>query len=90
MDGFAAFLLGNQDVFVNIIGHTDDVGTVESNQTLSEDRATAVHDYLVSKGVDRSRINSEGKGNSDPVNDGSSEINRAKNRRVEFELREDW
>jgi len=90
LDGFAEFLLSNPNVFVIIIGHTDDVGTVESNQALSEDRARAVLDYLVSKGVDRSRLNAQGEGDSDPINDGSSEINRAENRRVEFELGEDW
>ena len=72
------------------MGYTDDVGTVESNQALSEDSAMAVVDYLVNKGVDRSRLNAQGKGDSDPIHDGSSEINRAENRRVAFELGEDW
>ena len=61
LDDFAEFLLGTPNVLVNIIGHTDDVGTIESNQALSEDRARAVLDYLVSKGVDRSPTKLRGK-----------------------------
>ncbi len=49
------------------VGHTDRLGSVEYNQRLSERRAAAVKDYLVSKGIDPSRVYAEGKGKSQPV-----------------------
>lgn len=86
LDGFAEFLLHNSDIMVTIIGHTDDVGTPDANQELSRNRAMEVKNYLIFKGVDRSRLSSFGKGDSDPINKGSTESNRAVNRRVEFEF----
>lgn len=68
------------------IGHTDSVGTDAYNQKLSERRANAVKDYLVSQGIEPSRIYTEGKGESQPVADNKSSAGRAKNRRVEIEV----
>lgn len=87
LDGFAEFLLHNPDIMVTIIGHTDDIGAQNTNQELSENRAMEVQDYLIFKGIDRSRISSVGKGDLDPIFKGSTESIRAANRRVEFELR---
>lgn len=74
------------DIKVHIIGHTDDVGTPEFNQQLSEQRAEAVKKYLVDGGIDASRITTEGRGATDPQAPNDNEENRAKNRRIEFEV----
>jgi OOP family OmpA-OmpF porin len=68
------------------VGHTDSVGTDAYNQRLSVRRAEAVKAYLVSKGVERNRVYTEGKGESQPVADNKTAEGRAKNRRVEIEV----
>ena len=68
------------------IGHTDSVGSDEYNLKLSMRRSNAVKAYLVSKGVDKTRIYTEGKGESQPVADNKTKEGRAKNRRVEIEV----
>ena len=68
-------------------GHTDNVGSERSNQILSEQRARSVVDYLTSKGVSVSRIQSAGYGETRPVAPNNSEANRAKNRRIEFKVK---
>jgi OmpA-OmpF porin, OOP family len=72
---------------VDIDGHTDSQGKPDKNQTLSENRATAVKAYLVSKGVDESRLLSAGHGQDEPVADNKTAAGRAKNRRVEMKAR---
>jgi OOP family OmpA-OmpF porin len=67
-------------------GHTDSVGTDAYNQKLSVRRADAVKKYLVSKGIADSRIQIEGKGESQPVADNKTADGRAKNRRVQIEV----
>jgi OOP family OmpA-OmpF porin len=67
-------------------GHTDSVGTDAYNQKLSVRRAAAVKKYLVSKGIADSRIQIEGKGETQPVADNKSADGRAKNRRVQIEV----
>jgi OmpA-OmpF porin, OOP family len=70
---------------VMIIGHTDGDGKEADNQKLSEKRAESVKNCLVSKfGIDVSRIQTSGKGESHPLADNTSEDGKAKNRRVEF------
>lgn len=68
---------------VKIIGHTDKHGNANDNQKLSEQRALAVKEFFVSRGIDVSRITTSGKGSSEPVGDEDS-----KNRRVEFRFYE--
>jgi len=68
------------------IGHTDSVGSDQYNNKLSMRRSNAVKAYLVSKGVDKTRIYTEGKGESQPVADNKTKEGRAKNRRVEIEV----
>ena len=68
------------------VGHTDSVGSDAYNQRLSVRRAEAVKAYLVSKGIERNRIYTEGKGEKQPVADNRTAEGRAKNRRVEVEV----
>ena len=67
------------------VGHTDSVGADGYNQKLSVARSEAVKAYLVSKGIEKSRIYTEGKGEKNPVADNNTSAGRAKNRRVEVE-----
>jgi OOP family OmpA-OmpF porin len=68
------------------VGHTDSVGTDAYNQRLSIRRAEAVKAYLVSRGVEKNRVYTEGKGEKQPVADNKTAEGRAKNRRVEIEV----
>ena len=68
------------------VGHTDSVGSDAYNQKLSVRRAEAVKAYLVSKGIDKSRVYTEGKGEKQPVASNKTADGRAKNRRVEIEV----
>ena len=71
-------------VDIDVIGHTDSMGSEEYNQGLSERRAKSVQDYLVSKGVRASRLTAKGYGESMPVASNDTEAGRAENRRVEL------
>ena len=68
------------------VGHTDSVGTDAYNQKLSVKRSEAVKAYLVSKGIEKNRVYTEGKGEKQPVADNKTSAGRAKNRRVEIEV----
>ena len=68
------------------VGHTDSVGSDTYNQKLSIRRSEAVKSYLVSKGVEKNRVYTEGKGEKQPVADNKTAEGRAKNRRVEIEV----
>ena len=68
------------------VGHTDSDGADASNQALSVRRAEAVKAYLVSKGIEKNRVYTEGKGEKQPVADNKTNEGKAKNRRVEIEV----
>ena len=84
LDQAAALLKKHERVVVEVAGHTDSKGSEEYNQGLSERRATAVKDYLNSKGVKASRLTSRGYGESRPVASNDTDEGRAENRRVEL------
>lgn len=68
------------------VGHTDSIGSDAYNQKLSVRRAEAVKAYLVSKGIEKNRVYTEGKGEKQPVASNKTKEGRAKNRRVEIEV----
>ena len=74
------------NMFIEIQGHTDNVGSEESNLKLSQDRADAVKNYLVNKGISNDRITSIGYGQSMPIDYNSSEEGKAKNRRTSLKV----
>ena len=75
----------NPKVKVSITGHTDSDGKEQDNQKLSEKRAESVKDYLFGHfGIDKSRMQTQGKGESEPLSNGTSEESKKQNRRVEF------
>jgi len=88
LDPFAASLKDDPKALVSIIGHTDSTGSDAINNPLSVARAQAVRDHLIARGVAAARIQTEGRGEREPVADNGSEAGRSKNRRVEIFLRE--
>ena len=74
-------------IMIDIHGHTDNQGPDAYNQTLSDNRAKAVLDYIVGKGIDPSRLSSRGFGESEPIAPNTTAAGRAKNRRTEFKIR---
>lgn len=77
-------LTENPDIRILVVGHTDNVGEGKQNMILSQQRADAVKNKLLSKGISPDRITCEGKGETEPVADNNSEDGRRKNRRTEF------
>lgn len=86
MDDLVAKTGGVALEVVIAVGHTDSVGGDGYNQKLSTARANAVKDYLTSKGIEKNRVYTEGKGEAQPVADNKTKEGRAKNRRVEIEV----
>jgi outer membrane protein OmpA-like peptidoglycan-associated protein len=80
----SGIVLNYPSLHLAIEGHTDSTGSPEFNQTLSQKRADAVHDYLVSQGLDGGALSAQGLGMENPVADNSTAEGRQKNRRVEI------
>lgn len=87
LDALAAKLKDARIEQITVTGHTDSAGSKQLNQGLSERRAEAVKAYLVSKGLDGSRIDTKGAGDTQPVASNSTAAGRAQNRRVEIDIR---
>jgi len=86
LDEIAKDLLENDDVYVDIVGHTDTVGTMSTNQYLSQKRAEEVARQLEIRGVEPSRMNSYGMGETMPIDANDTDEAHATNRRVEILL----
>lgn len=84
LDKLAALLVKYDRTVVHVVGHTDSIGSELYNKELSLRRATSVADYLASAGVPRSRLRTEGRGESEPRATNDTEAGRQLNRRVEL------
>jgi OOP family OmpA-OmpF porin len=84
VDQIYEMMKSNSTLKVSIEGHTDNVGEAASNKKLSNDRANAIKDELIAKGIDKTRLSAIGWGQEKPTADNRSEDGRAKNRRVEI------
>ena len=84
LDLLISYLNNHPQVNIHIEGHTDNIGTEESNQILSEKRAVSVYNYLISKDIPSSRLTFKGYGESRPIDDNELESGRASNRRTSF------
>lgn len=80
------FLIDNKTLFIELEGHTDNVGGEVMNQKLSEDRAKEVYNYLVNKGIEKERLVFRGYGYSMPISSNETPEGRALNRRTEFKI----
>lgn len=86
LDRIADTMKENPNLVIEIQGHTDNVGSDESNQKLSQDRAEAVRKYLLSKKIQTARITSVGYGETKPIASNDTEEGRAQNRRVQLAI----
>ena len=87
LDEVANILLENPNLLLDIEGHSDSIGAARVNKQLSAKRASAIFEYLVTKGVDPVRILTIGYGSEKPISDNGTEEGRAQNRRVELKLK---
>ncbi|MEP6634369.1 MAG: OmpA family protein [Luteimonas sp.] len=86
LDGVASTLAQYNQTIVEIVGHTDSVGSDDANQRLSEARAQSVGNYLMGRGLMRERFELEGMGERYPIADNNTDSGRAQNRRVEIRV----
>jgi len=86
LDNVVKLMESNETIRIEISGHTDNIGSLKTNTKLSADRAKAVVDYLVQKGISASRLENKGYAFSQPVAPNNTEEGRAQNRRVEFKV----
>ena len=84
IDQIAEMLTANLSLKISVEGHTDNVGTPSSNKILSENRAKAVMNACLSKGIDKNRIAAIGWGQDKPIAENTTEEGKARNRRVEI------
>ena len=80
------FLSINTSYKAHFTGHTSNEGSSSYNLNLSKERAKAIYDYLIKRGISKERLTYEGKGSSEPLFPNTSEVNKSKNRRVEIKL----
>lgn len=84
LDLLVNILKENEGVNIQINGHTDNQGDAADNMALSEERAKAVLDYLVSQGINKDRLSSKGYGDTDPTASNETDAGKQKNRRTDF------
>jgi len=84
IDDIVLLLTENESLFIEVIGHTDNVGTRAANQLISEKRVEVVKKYLIEKGIGENRIKTKGMADQQPVFENDTDEHRSKNRRVEF------
>jgi outer membrane protein OmpA-like peptidoglycan-associated protein len=84
LDGFVDWLLVNNELNIEIQGHTDDIGPDKANLALSMDRSFSVMEYLIKNGVEKSRLKFKGYGESNPKVPNTSSKSRSINRRTDF------
>jgi outer membrane protein OmpA-like peptidoglycan-associated protein len=87
LDKIAGTLQEYPATTITVVGHTDSMGDAQYNMQLSEQRASAVANYLVQRGIDPRRITVQPRGETAPIADNASEAGRAQNRRVEMLIR---
>ncbi|MCB0381440.1 MAG: OmpA family protein, partial [Flavobacteriales bacterium] len=87
LDKLVAFLVKNPKMKIELGGHTDNVGDKKMNQVLSENRAKAVFEYLVKKGINAERLSTKGYGDTMPIADNGKDEGRSENRRTEFKIK---
>jgi len=87
LDKLIIYLNSNSKSTLEIYGYTDNVGSDNFNLALSQKRAKSVSDYLINKGIAKSRLTTKALGNSNPVVTNDSDSNKAKNRRVELKIK---
>ena len=83
LDAVVEFMVHKKNARVEISGHTDNVGNAKTNKTLSEKRAQACRNYIVSKGIDKKRLDAIGFGDERPIAPNDTDEGRQKNRRIE-------
>jgi outer membrane protein OmpA-like peptidoglycan-associated protein len=83
LDDVVDFMVHKKDARIEISGHTDNVGNPLANKTLSQKRAEACRNYIVSKGIDKKRMDAVGEGDTRPVAPNDTDEGRQKNRRIE-------
>jgi outer membrane protein OmpA-like peptidoglycan-associated protein len=86
LDKVVQLLQENPTVKIQLEGHTDNIGNAADNLKLSENRAKAVVNYLISKGVDSKRLAAKGFGATQPIADNTTDEGRAQNRRTELKI----
>jgi outer membrane protein OmpA-like peptidoglycan-associated protein len=86
LDSIALVLKKYEDTKISVVGYTDNTGSMDYNQKLSEKRAQSVSNYLSSQGVSQDRVYTAGMGIKNPISDNSTSEGRSKNRRVEIEI----
>jgi outer membrane protein OmpA-like peptidoglycan-associated protein len=84
LDKLAALLKAQPEIKLMIIGYTDNLGLDENNARVSSERAAAVRDFLVSQGIEASRLDTKGMGSQNPIASNDTQLGRQANRRIEF------
>lgn len=86
LDRLVSYMADNKGMEIELSGHTDNVGSKEANLKLSDDRAKAVTEYIVTQGIKAERIKTLGYGETKPVSTNDTDEGKQLNRRVEFTI----